>query len=236
MAKITYEDKEFLNKNEEIADNRKVNDSDLNEIKNVVNENDNIVGNLSNLNTNDKSSTVNAINEVSKYGGTFVAEKVLDTDTAIITIDNLDLEKDKNYKILFNAASNADGEIHIKLNNLSGVYQHIVMSAYDNSSSDKDITPRCVWRNAANDIAFNMQSAWSYAESVLKMNLHRGVTDYKTTCYEIDYSIPNPNIHAISFIRGQVNLDTHDNITSITFTNDNGTFRAGSRIIVTKGI
>lgn len=39
MALITYEDKEFLNKNEEIADNRKVNDTDLNEIKQVVNEN-----------------------------------------------------------------------------------------------------------------------------------------------------------------------------------------------------
>lgn len=39
MSKINYTDKEFLNKNEEIADNRKVNDTDLNEIKQVVNEN-----------------------------------------------------------------------------------------------------------------------------------------------------------------------------------------------------
>ena len=62
MAKITYEDKEFLNKNENIADKNKVNDTDLNEIKNVVNENDDSVGNLSNLNTNDKSNLINAIN------------------------------------------------------------------------------------------------------------------------------------------------------------------------------
>lgn len=39
MSKINYTDKEFLNKNVEIADNRKVNDTDLNEIKQVVNEN-----------------------------------------------------------------------------------------------------------------------------------------------------------------------------------------------------
>ena len=39
MSKINYSDKEFLNKNEEIANNRKVNDTDLNEIKRVVNEN-----------------------------------------------------------------------------------------------------------------------------------------------------------------------------------------------------
>lgn len=62
MAKITYEDKEFLNKNEEIADNRKVNDTDLNEIKQVVNTNDDNIGDLSNLNTTDKSSIVNGIN------------------------------------------------------------------------------------------------------------------------------------------------------------------------------
>lgn len=39
MAKITYEDKEFLNKKENIADKNKVNDTDLNEIKEVVNGN-----------------------------------------------------------------------------------------------------------------------------------------------------------------------------------------------------
>ena len=66
MAKITYEDKEFLNKNEDIADNRKVNDTDLNEIKEVVNGNDDNIGDLSDLNTTDKTSLVNAINEIKK--------------------------------------------------------------------------------------------------------------------------------------------------------------------------
>ena len=51
MAKITYEDKEFLNKNEEIADNRKVNDTDLNEIKQVVNENDEEVNKIKSKDT-----------------------------------------------------------------------------------------------------------------------------------------------------------------------------------------
>ena len=40
MAKITYNDKSFLNQNVSIADENKVNDTDLNEIKNVVNTND----------------------------------------------------------------------------------------------------------------------------------------------------------------------------------------------------
>ena len=66
MAKITYEDKEFLNKNENIADKNKVNDTDLNQIKEVVNGNDDKIGNLSDLNTADKSSLVNSINEVNQ--------------------------------------------------------------------------------------------------------------------------------------------------------------------------
>lgn len=64
MAKITYADKTALNTNPQIADVNKVNDSDLNEIKSVVNDNDTNVGDLSTLNTTDKSNIVNAINEL----------------------------------------------------------------------------------------------------------------------------------------------------------------------------
>lgn len=71
MSKITYEDKVALNVNPDIADVNKVNDSDMNEIKNVVNTNDdnttnnsNAIGNLSSLNTTDKNNLVSAINEV----------------------------------------------------------------------------------------------------------------------------------------------------------------------------
>lgn len=64
MGKITYEDKQNLNTNESILDINKVTDNDMNEIKQVVNENDNKVGELNNLNTTDKTSIVNAINEI----------------------------------------------------------------------------------------------------------------------------------------------------------------------------
>ena len=68
MAQITYADKVALNTNSQVADINKVNDSDMNEIKSVVNQNDTNVGNLSNLNTEDKSSVVNAINEINNKG------------------------------------------------------------------------------------------------------------------------------------------------------------------------
>lgn len=64
MAKITYEDKEFLNKNESIADKNKVSDTNLNEIKEVVNGNDDKIGDLSDLNTTNKDSLVSAINSL----------------------------------------------------------------------------------------------------------------------------------------------------------------------------
>ena len=64
MSKITYADKETLYTNNDIPANKKVQSGDMNEIKQVVNENDNKVGELNNLNTTDKSNVINAINEI----------------------------------------------------------------------------------------------------------------------------------------------------------------------------
>ena len=64
MSKITYSDKVTLNENPNVADINKVKADDLNEIKNVVNANDDNVGDLADLKTTDVSSVVNAINEV----------------------------------------------------------------------------------------------------------------------------------------------------------------------------
>lgn len=68
MSKITYENKEFLNENSQISNINKVTADDMNEIKNVVNENDDNIGDLSELNTADKSSVVGAINELTNIG------------------------------------------------------------------------------------------------------------------------------------------------------------------------
>ena len=64
MAKITYTNKVALNENPEIADINKVKDTDMNEIKTVVNGLDDNIGTLSNLTTTNKTSTVAAINEL----------------------------------------------------------------------------------------------------------------------------------------------------------------------------
>ena len=64
MSKITYADKETLYINADVPANKKTQSSDMNEIKQVVNENDDKVGELNDLNTTDKTSIVNAINEI----------------------------------------------------------------------------------------------------------------------------------------------------------------------------
>ena len=77
MAKITYENKVALNINSDIADINKVNASDLNEIKNAVNTNDDNVGDLTQLNTTNKDNLVGAINEVNNKFNYSTEEQVI---------------------------------------------------------------------------------------------------------------------------------------------------------------
>lgn len=79
MAQITYADKVALNTNSQIADINKTTASDMNEIKSVVNENDTNVGDLSDLNTIDKSSIVNSINEINNKGIYSTTEQAVGT-------------------------------------------------------------------------------------------------------------------------------------------------------------
>ena len=68
MGKIGFADKVALNENASIPDINKCKASDMNEIKQVVNENDDNVGNLTNLVTPNKNNIVGAINSVVENG------------------------------------------------------------------------------------------------------------------------------------------------------------------------
>lgn len=67
INKITYTDKQQLNTNSSIQDINKVKATDMNEIKTVVNDNADLQGDLTNLETTEQSSIVSAINEVGYY-------------------------------------------------------------------------------------------------------------------------------------------------------------------------
>ncbi len=64
LTKITWADKTALNPQPSVARENKCTDDDLNEIKSVVNTNVDKVGDLTDLDTTDKLSVVNAINEL----------------------------------------------------------------------------------------------------------------------------------------------------------------------------
>ena len=68
MGKIGFADKVALNENASIPDINKCKASDMNEIKRVVNENDDKVVNLTNLSTPNKNNIVGAINSVVENG------------------------------------------------------------------------------------------------------------------------------------------------------------------------
>lgn len=70
MQSISYTNKSALNANSSIADINKCNATDMNEIKTVVNANATECGNATSLNTTDKDSLVDAINEVNTGLGT----------------------------------------------------------------------------------------------------------------------------------------------------------------------
>ena len=63
MGKITFTNKQALSSLSHVQEVNKLTDSNINEIKSVVNGNDDLMGDLSNLVTHDKSSIVAAINE-----------------------------------------------------------------------------------------------------------------------------------------------------------------------------
>ena len=114
MAQITYADKVALNTNSQIADINKTTASDMNEIKSVVNENDDNVGNLSNLNTTNKSSLVGAINELTEKGVfNLWSGDVTSSNTAINLNENY-----KNYDFIVVVSRNDYGATPKRLNRL----------------------------------------------------------------------------------------------------------------------
>lgn len=58
INQITYTNKSYINQNPGVADTNKVNDSDMNEIKSVVNANATILGDSSNLTSTDVTTAI----------------------------------------------------------------------------------------------------------------------------------------------------------------------------------
>lgn len=97
MSKITYTDKVALNINQDVADVNKCNATDMNEIKQVVNENDdnttnisNAIGNLSDLITPVVSSLVGAINSIVESGSNSNGSYIKFADGTMVCIKKVE--------------------------------------------------------------------------------------------------------------------------------------------------
>ena len=137
MAQITYADKSTMNVNSSIPDINKVNASDMNEIKSVVNGNYNEVGNITTLTTTDKSSVVNAINETSGLLNGLVY-------TEVVTLaSNITIKANSNYgSTQTKTISPRTGYTPIMVS-LHNIYNRAVNLWYCNLASSTQISWNC---------------------------------------------------------------------------------------------
>ena len=146
---VTFEDKKNLNTNLDIARINKVTDEDINELKDVENTNANNVWDLTTLNTTDKTSLVNAINEVNNSVPVITTTSATSSILASNQSANLKVpvpvgktvsdiigmqinavsSKDANWFVC-NLANNVD-----KNNNTITAYIYFVHSGYGNSAA-----------------------------------------------------------------------------------------------------
>ena len=91
MGKIGFTDKVALNENASIPDINKCKASDMNEIKQVVNENDDKVGNLGDLVTPNKNNIVGAINSIVENGSNDNGSWIKFADGTMICYGSFDL-------------------------------------------------------------------------------------------------------------------------------------------------
>lgn len=185
MAKIQFEDKVALNENASIPDINKCKAIDMNEIKSVVNGNDDLVGDLSTLNTNDKSSIVRSINEVYQ-------NNVYSTDEIVVGkwIDSKPIYR----KVIEINSGLVSGENTINFSNISNLKEIVNINGntkIQDSNRNMFWTPLCVyhpsdnnWRLSIMRINNNSMTYFigaKYFETVQKILSLRLILEYTKT-------------------------------------------------------
>lgn len=167
MAKITWTNKTALNPQPSISRENKCTDADLNEIKSVVNINDDNVGDITTLTTTDKSSVVNAINEI-EAGNVYSTNE---TNTGKIWINNEPI-----YRKVVEITSLTIGGAYYSLDMTNqNIIDYQPFLIIDNSSTTQIETPfynnaddrfRCLIIQSSNQIFYNIGSGNSGATKV----------------------------------------------------------------------
>lgn len=235
MAKITYENKEFLNKNENIANKNKVNDTDLNEIKNIVNQNDDNIGNLSNLNTTNKDSLVGAINEVNSKEEV-VFDYIVNTETNIITYSSSGpiLSVGEQFRIYISGSATAKTDVYTLVDGYEGL-QYYQMGNYfsNNLNADGTIPQISGYRPAKNGFYYgqNMGLDLSRISGVMNLQLSASGKYYPFYEYKGKSLYSGNQFMAEGF--GWLNV-AKNSISSLTFKCANGNFKVGTKVKIIK--
>ena len=214
MTKITYENKTFINKNENIADINKVNDSDLNQIKEVVNEN---------------------YDAFESFKNNIVFEKTLDVATSSIVVDNLDIVADGGeYEFELLASTSSDAELEIQIDNFINSYFNIINRVSDSTDGSHDITPAGRYEPNTDSI-----KGWLYLVNSAS-NSYFSITRGKFWCinnktnYHIEHSEALRARHSLVNLRGLIGVE-NENINSLTLkTNNSVNFNVGTKLIIRK--
>lgn len=178
MAKIQFENKVALNENASIPDVNKCKATDMNEIKSVVNENDDLIGNLSSLNTTEKSNLVGAINEVYQ-------NNVYSTDETVIGT----WFGEKLYRKTYEISSPVSGDRNID-HNISNLKQIILATGNMITKDNRfQYIPRSVPSNTIYDLnigditttTFSLQIGSGYVSSLAPKKVFVVLEYLKTT-------------------------------------------------------
>ena len=216
---VQFEDKQNINEKPELPRINKIIDADMNELKDVADTNANNIGNLENLNTTDKGSLVEAINSSNHLIKDFIVE--LDTDE--ITIDNLNLEIGKNYRILMNGASSGGSgltNITLLLNGVTSYSVSRVTGLENNNGSINSVFNTNTQALYLGRVYFGNNYS---IDNVLLLNdtFAKNVSQYGTPGTDGSYCFGN--------LSGIVNIENSP-ITSLIIKINNGQITAGTNV------
>ena len=193
---------------------------------------DEYLGNLSDLNTSDKSNLVNAINEVNSD---IVYDKTLTSDQSIIDVTDLDIIRDGGiYDIDLITFTESTDELVININDLTSNYYRTALAVYGSAEGNQT--------TATNYSSVSRIEGYLYLTSTdvpitthMRVYLSKGLSTYYTLAYELTHQCTMDNRHALIHIGG-MNNSHFDNLNKITFSirSNSGKFLKGTRVIVKK--
>lgn len=170
---ISYQDKVALNQNSDIADINKCNASDLNEIKYVVNNIANNIGDLTNLETEEKDSIVNSINNIVNFlEGTILYQNSTGASSTFTINDDI-----SNYsKILITYSRTSRGQMFSALLDIEEI-------------SDSSIPLSIVDAGGSNFIIYGCRISFSGTTATITNNGAREVLSSSATFDSSGYNI-----------------------------------------------